>query len=112
MKNNSSETKIMLEKALQNLPPDQAMQSVRFHLKCALNEIIKVEGRRQKREVVRKSTEENYKEKMNSFFISSENAPLALNAIDKMIAQEQNKLDAKKNQPAAQENDEEDTILG
>ena len=92
MKNNTTEIRMLVEKALQSLPFDNVLQGTRFHLKCALNEINKVESKRHKREKVRIEVEKEYKEKMASLFIPPENSQLALNAIDEMISQEEDKI--------------------
>jgi flagellar biosynthesis chaperone FliJ len=92
MKNNTGESKMLLEKALKNLPLDGSLQQVRRHLKCALEEIQHVEGKRHKREIISKTVEEEYKEKMGKCFIAPQNAPSLLNTIDQMIEQEQKKI--------------------
>ena len=93
MKNNTGESKILLEKLIKSLPGDHVLQGARYHLKCALNEIEQVENKRQGREVVRQTTEDAYKAKMNSFFITPDNAKAVLNGIDSMISEEQKKID-------------------
>ncbi len=93
MKNNTNESKVLLEKALQSLPQDNALQGARYHLKCAINEITHIEIKRKGREVVRKTTEEMYKEKMNSFFVTPSNAKTVLDKIESMISEEKKKIE-------------------
>lgn len=83
---------MLLERALKSLPLDNSLQQARYHLKCVLEEVQHIEGKRQKREVIRKTVEEEYKDKMGKFFISPQNAPSLLNTIDQMIEQEQKKI--------------------
>lgn len=50
MKNNTEPTKDFLQRALQSLPNDFALNEVRSHLKMALSKLEMVENRRAKRE--------------------------------------------------------------
>ncbi|MCK9459662.1 MAG: hypothetical protein M0R80_08490 [Proteobacteria bacterium] len=93
MKNNTDESKALLERALKELPNDFALQNARYHLKRTLNEIEQVEDKRHKREKSRITIEEDYRAKMNSFFITPDNAKAVLDGIDSMISEEQKKID-------------------
>jgi len=106
MKNNTSESKVLLEKTLRSLPIDHVLQGARYHLKCALNEIQKVEGKRQNREVVRKTSEEEHKAKMGNFFITPDIAQAVLDGIDNMIDEEQTKIENMKKKSEKQTSNE------
>jgi hypothetical protein len=111
MKNNTSESKVLLERALKSLPLDGSLQQARHHLKCALEEMQHVESKRYKREVIRKTVEEEYKEKMGKYFISPQNAPSLLNTIDQMIEQEQKKIGKMQEKAAPPPKVDTDTIF-
>jgi DNA topoisomerase VI subunit B len=102
VKNNTQRSKALLQQALSNLPQDGALQSARQYLGKALQEISKVEGKRQKREVIRQDVEKQWKEKMEMFWQPSpDQAQNMLNQIDSMIEMEQKKIEEiqQKNQP-------------
>ena len=106
MKNNTKETRNLLEKLLMQLPQDNSLSEVRYHLKSAMNKLEDVERKRERREIksekreLNKSTSYNYD-------------PLrAISAIDEEIKKERNKIDEihKRRNKSAEEKDLNDGI--
>ena len=46
MKNNTNQTKELLQKALVNIPQDFSLSEVRYHIRVALNKLENVEKKR------------------------------------------------------------------
>lgn len=91
MKNNTQQSKQFLTQAIQALPEDFALGSARSHLRAALNEIQKIEGRRVQREELNKQVELSNLEKS---IIGGGNydAREAIGVIDELISQEKKNL--------------------
>ena len=82
-----------MERALQLLPGDDVLSGARQHLFKALNEIKKVEKKRFRREEVRVTVEEEWRDKMQSFWqVSPDQAQQVMDNIDSMIEGEQKKI--------------------
>jgi hypothetical protein len=95
MKNNTQNSKQLLEQLIKSLPNDFSLNQTKYYLKCALNEIIHIENKRNKRENLQQKTIEEHKEKMQMFMNPTLNVAQAkevIENIDKMIAVEQQKL--------------------
>jgi len=110
MKKNTEQTKILLQKALLETPEDFALSDVKFHIRSALNKLETVEKKRNKRQI---SLDER-KEKSAARKVSY-NTFSALQAIDEMIADEQNKIKEirnHRNKPKDGSEDEDLQLLG
>jgi cysteinyl-tRNA synthetase len=94
MKKNTTDTKRMIQQALNQMPDDFALSEARFHLKAALGHLEHVEQKRQKREVQQRQNEIQARfNSMGQLSGNPINLKESLKAIDDMIAQEQKKLD-------------------
>ena len=111
MKNNTGRSKTLLEQALRSLPGDNALQGTRYHVNKALDEIRKIEKKRRKREHVETTAAEEWQEKMKLFTMPPEIAKTALENIDSMISQEQDKIDKIKNKDNNDNNDNMETFI-
>ena len=94
MKNNTTDTKRLIQQAINNMPDDFTLSEARFHLRAALSHVESVETKRNRREAVQRQNE------MNARFKSMGQIPTGtidlrenLKAIDDLIAAEQKKLD-------------------
>ena len=101
MKNNTKKTKELLQKTILSLPEDFALNEVRFHLRQALYNINKTETKRHKRNEIQ--TPPIGLAPFAGEFDSSK----VIDAIDKMIQEEKEKLDSFKSKSL---NDQ--TLLG
>ena len=90
MKNNTGKTKELLQKTIQSLPSDFALSEVRFHLNQALCKINRTETKRHKRDEIQNQST-NYP---ITSFTGELNSLDAIEAIDKMIQEEKDKLDS------------------
>jgi len=118
MKQNTTDTKRLIEQAIRLLPQDNTLSEARFHLKAALGHVEHVEQKRLRREMVQKQNEMEARFKQmgqtqNGAVDLREN----LKIIDELIAAEQKKLEelaAKKasRQQRPDDQDESDLING
>lgn len=94
MKNNTTDTKRLIQQALAAMPNDNTLSEARHHLRAALNHVDNVEQKRLRREAVQKQNE--LKTQFNSMGnLQGNPAALreSLKAIDDMIEKEQKKLE-------------------
>jgi hypothetical protein len=91
MKNNTKRTKELLQKTIQSLPVDFALNEVRFHLRQALYKINKTEAKRHKRNEIQTPPIGL------APFAGELNSSKAIDVIDGMIQEEKDKLDSFKN---------------
>ena len=111
MKNNTKETKEALLKALSQIPQDNSLSEVRYHLRVALDKLENVEKKRERREV-NADRRELSKPQGNPYGFDPFRT---LQAIDEEIAKEKKKIEEiqrRRNQPKEKgDNDEFQTIL-
>lgn len=110
MKNNTEQTKMLLQKALLDTPADFALSEVRFHIRAALSKLENVEKKRNKREVSLEQRKEKAAASQQAY-----NPFAALQAIDEMIAEEKAKIDEihrRRNKPKDGSEDEDLQLLG
>lgn len=108
MKNNTEQTKVLLQKALLDTPADFALSEVRFHIRAALNKLETVEKKRAKREVA-------HEQRKTVTAQQAYNPFAALQAIDEMIAEEKAKIEdihRRRNKPKDGSDDEDLQLLG
>ena len=88
MKNNTKRTKELLQKTIQSLPLDFALNEVRFHLRQALHKINKTETKRHKRNEIQTPP--------IGFvpFAGGLDSSKVIDVIDEMIQEEKDKLDS------------------
>jgi hypothetical protein len=91
MKNNTKRTKELLQKTIQSLPVDFALNEVRFHLRQALYKINKTEAKRHKRNEIQNPPTGL------APFAGELNSSKSIDVIDEMIQEEKDKLDSFKN---------------
>lgn len=112
MKNNTQETKLLLQKALANTPQDNALTEVRYFIRSALSKLENVERKREKREIVA----EKRAIAINNLNSNQYDAFHALRAIDEEINKERIKIEQirqKRIMPDEKDdNDEFQTVLG
>lgn len=84
---NTEQAKLLLQKALREIPDDFALSEVRFHVKHAIYKLEKVEKKREIREINSQKRKENI---INPF-----NAQQTLKLIDELIETEKGKLTPK-----------------
>ena len=120
MKKNPELAKELLERALKELPGDNALSNVRWHMRKAINEIEKVTGRRTaiaEQQKKQKSPWQQWKLNLETgTLMNPALATSALGGIESLIAQEQAKLAAIQNknktpEPQSTETSEEDEFL-
>lgn len=94
MKNNTTDTKRLIQQALATMPADNALAEARHHLRAALNHVDHVEQKRVRREAVQKQNamNEQFKQMGNMQMGSPEALRETLRSIDDMIAKEEKKL--------------------
>jgi thiamine pyrophosphate-dependent acetolactate synthase large subunit-like protein len=91
--NNLSPTKEFLNKALNNLPADFAIQEVRSHIRHALQKLEHVEKKRSSRETVQKTQHATWHEMINNGVQNPNTPQRTIDIINQMIAEEKAKLD-------------------
>lgn len=109
MKNNTEQTKILLQKALMDTPQDFALSEVRFHIRAALSKIENVEKKRTQRNVVVEKRKEEI-EKANQVY----NPYVAIQVIDDLIAEEKSKIEGiqrRRNKPKDGSEDDDLQLL-
>lgn len=101
MKNNTETSKQALSQALRNLPSDEVLSEVRYHIRVAINKLEHVEKKRAKRQISQTS-HDKWQESLASgrealtAGVNSQQAydmKRSINAIDQLIKAEQRKLD-------------------
>lgn len=91
MKNNTKRTKELLQKTIQSLPVDFALNEVRFHLRQALYKINKTESKRHKRNEIQNPPIGL------APFAGKLDSSKSIDVIEEMIQEEKDKLDSFKN---------------
>jgi hypothetical protein len=103
MKNNTGQTKQLLEQALRALPDDFALQGARSSIIAALNHISSIEHKRQRRENTQKHLEKiQAQQPFNIAPLSPTQAKAAINGLEKLIQQELANIDARKSEKPKQ----------
>jgi hypothetical protein len=93
MKNNTERSKQFLSQAIQSMPDDFALSTARQQMRSALNEIQKVESKREKREEVnQQAVLDSLENKI--MYGTPYDAKAALKAIDELIGLEKSNLRA------------------
>ncbi len=90
-----TQSKTMLERALANMPDDNALSNVRSMLRRSLVELNTYSEKRQRRDNTKKTIAEEWKKKMEDahlYRVPLEDAKVQLSMIEKMIADEQDNL--------------------
>lgn len=114
MKNNTQDTKALLQRALTLAPDDHALSEVRFHIRAALGKIENVEKKRERR-VVNAERRELAAGQGN---VHAFDPFRAIQAIDEEIAREKAKIEEiqrRRNMPKDQKDDDDDglqTVFG
>jgi hypothetical protein len=98
MKNNTSQAKAYLTEALKNLPQDFALSDVRYHVLSALNKIEHVEKKRGKRAANEMTPQQQWQFQLNQGLVNPFNAGQTVQALEQMIAEEEAKLKAIKDE--------------
>ena len=106
MKKNPDLSKQLLERALKELPSDNSLSNVRFHLRRAINEIEKISDKRAavNEQQKKKTPHQQWQLDLETGTLANPSAPNALGAIENLIAAEQAKIEAikGKNKPQDQ----------
>lgn len=117
MKNNTQRTKDLLAQALRALPGDNALQEAKTHINIALSKLEQVEKKRIKRTEA-ETSHQRWWSGLNDGITRlqvdtnlSFNPTKALNAIDGMIADTQNKLAASRTNKDNKTNGDFQTFL-
>ena len=100
MKKNPEASKQLLEKALAELPNDNAMQTARFHIKRAINEVTKRVTQEAKK-AQKPTPRQQWQLDLETGTMANPNlSPVVLKNLDSLIAQEQARIEAMKNKMA------------
>lgn len=113
MKNNTTETKQALQKALAELSQDYALSEVRYHIRAALGKLENVEKKRERREV----NAEHRESARNKGNVYAYDPFRAIQAINDEIDRTKDRLDEiqrRRNQPDDEKDDgnELQTVFG
>ena len=105
MKNNTEETKVALKKALHQIPQDNSLSEVRYHIRVALDKLENVEKKRARREL-------NFERRIEQK--KSINPLQSIKTIDEEIAKEKYKIKEiqSKRMKGGQDDDELQTVFG
>lgn len=114
MKNNTQNTRALLQRALLEAPEDFALSEVRYHIRAALSKLEHVEKKRDKRQIQQERRHEVQAQKQA---IHAFDPLRQLQAIDDMIAEEKAKIAEIQRRRAAKPGESEDgdelqTVLG
>lgn len=116
MKNNTLQTRNLLEQALRSLPGDFALQGVRSHIAAALGQVNAVERRRQARHDAETKVAEAEAARLSRYrpwLLTPQQAGDAIASLDKMIQHELGKIaEARDNRNKRGPGNDARTILG
>jgi hypothetical protein len=93
VKDNTAESKQLLKRALANLPQDNILREVHFHIRQALTKIEQVEAKRNKKEAGPTQAQQ-WNQMLQTNTQNPYNTNQTLNAIEQMIAEEKANLEA------------------
>ena len=111
----TEQTKIFLQKAINNMPDDFALREVKFHLQQAANKLAHVEKKRATTEAKKLSHHQQWQEKLNGSLLNPYTLPNTIDMINNMLADETSKLEEmleKKKKSGEIIDSDEDTIFG
>ena len=111
-KNNTEQTKALLERVIKTVPADFALREVRFHLQQAAKKLEQVEKKRAAAEPKKPTQHQQWHERLAAGMQNPNTARNTLDIIDGMLAEEYAKLDGileRKKKSSIEE--DEDTLL-
>lgn len=114
-KNNTDQTKALLQRVISSCPADFALREVKFHLQQAANKLEQVEKKRAAAEQKKSPTQhQQWHERLAAGLRNPNTAKNTLDIIDGMLAEEYAKLEdiLERKKKTSTGDDEGETILG
>lgn len=112
-KNNTEQTKNLLQKTINSVPADFALREVKFHLQQAAKKLEQIEQKRAASEPKKPTQHQQWHEKLAAGLQNPNTARNTLDIIDNMLAEEHAKLEEilERKKKTSLGTDDEDTLL-